>query len=270
MSEVSRSLSSSRPARQPGHETDPVAAVIKLFIIDRLVFGSVGRAFDQKDRAACPNFQGLAQRSRRPTQLQDGTLLQLESYFCSQLDLVLHIDDGLLPSHFQSERLYREDWMCAVAHDSGFGDSLSLKQYLSAYHIVVGTYASVHTIPDKQLDGYWSETQLVYSRAVLRRGPAMPPGHGTRADSNQWYDFRGQAGSQVTSRKGATGITRVSLLNGLASATKHRSSSRVASRGDAINNRGRFTGLRFKFFIVKPGSAKPRDLTIAPQMHRSC
>ncbi len=68
-----------------------------------------------------------------------------------QLDLVLHIDDGLLPSHFQSERLYREDWICAVAHDSGLGESLSLKQYLSAYHIVVGTYAGAQTIPDKQL-----------------------------------------------------------------------------------------------------------------------
>jgi DNA-binding transcriptional LysR family regulator len=68
-----------------------------------------------------------------------------------QLDLVLHIDDGLLPSHFQSERLYREDWICAVAHDSRFGDSLSLKQYLAAYHIVVGTYAGAQTIPDKQL-----------------------------------------------------------------------------------------------------------------------
>jgi DNA-binding transcriptional LysR family regulator len=68
-----------------------------------------------------------------------------------QLDLVLHIDDGLLPSHFQSERLYREDWICAVAHDSGFGDSLSLKQYLAAYHIVVGTSAGIQTIPDKQL-----------------------------------------------------------------------------------------------------------------------
>jgi len=69
----------------------------------------------------------------------------------SQLDLVLHIDDGLLPSHFQSERLYREDWVCAVARDSRFGDSLSLKQYLEASHIVVSTYAGVQTIPDKQL-----------------------------------------------------------------------------------------------------------------------
>jgi DNA-binding transcriptional LysR family regulator len=68
-----------------------------------------------------------------------------------QLDLVLHIDDGLLPSHFQSERLYREDWICAVARGSYFGDRLSLKQYLAASHIVVATYAGVQTIPDKQL-----------------------------------------------------------------------------------------------------------------------
>ena len=68
-----------------------------------------------------------------------------------QLDLVLHIDDGLLPSHFQSERLYREDWICAVARESRFGDRLSLKQYLAACHIVVSTYAGVQTIPDKQL-----------------------------------------------------------------------------------------------------------------------
>jgi DNA-binding transcriptional LysR family regulator len=68
-----------------------------------------------------------------------------------QLDLVLHIDDGLLPSHFQSERLYREKWICAVAHESRFGDFLTLKQYLAASHIVVSTYAGVQTIPDKQL-----------------------------------------------------------------------------------------------------------------------
>jgi DNA-binding transcriptional LysR family regulator len=37
------------------------------------------------------------------------------------LDLALHIDDGLLPSHFQSERLYREDWICAVAQPSPMG-----------------------------------------------------------------------------------------------------------------------------------------------------
>jgi DNA-binding transcriptional LysR family regulator len=68
-----------------------------------------------------------------------------------QLDLVLHIDDGLLPVHFHSERLYREDWVCVVARDSHFGDQLSLKQYVAASHIVVATYGGVQTIPDKQL-----------------------------------------------------------------------------------------------------------------------
>ena len=43
-----------------------------------------------------------------------------------QIDLMLHIDVALLPSHFQSERFYREDWICVVARDSPFGDRLSL------------------------------------------------------------------------------------------------------------------------------------------------
>src|SRR6201982_329197 len=68
-----------------------------------------------------------------------------------QLDLVLRNDEGLLPSHFQLERLYKEDWICAVARESHFGDRLSLKQYLAASHIVVATYEGVQTIPDKQL-----------------------------------------------------------------------------------------------------------------------
>jgi len=68
-----------------------------------------------------------------------------------QLDLILHIDQGLLPVHFQSERLYREDWICAVARDSHFGHRLSLRQYLAASHIVVAPYGGVQTIPDKQL-----------------------------------------------------------------------------------------------------------------------
>src|SRR5437868_993956 len=42
-----------------------------------------------------------------------------------QLDLILHIDYVLLPVHFHTERLYREDWVCAVARDSHFGGRLS-------------------------------------------------------------------------------------------------------------------------------------------------
>jgi DNA-binding transcriptional LysR family regulator len=68
-----------------------------------------------------------------------------------KLDLILHIDDGLLPSHFSSEKLYREDWICAVALQSKFGDRLTLKQYLAAEHLIVTTLPSVQNIPDKQL-----------------------------------------------------------------------------------------------------------------------
>src|SRR6267142_5988424 len=79
---------------------------------------------------------------------QSGTAELVER---GQLDLILHIDDGLLPSHFYSERLYREDWVCAVAKESRFGDRMQLKEYLAASHIVVGTYAGVQPIPDKQM-----------------------------------------------------------------------------------------------------------------------
>jgi DNA-binding transcriptional LysR family regulator len=68
-----------------------------------------------------------------------------------KLDLALHIDDGLLPSHFHSEKLYQEDWVCAVARESRFGNRLSLKQYLAADHLVVSTLPGVQTIPDKQV-----------------------------------------------------------------------------------------------------------------------
>jgi DNA-binding transcriptional LysR family regulator len=68
-----------------------------------------------------------------------------------QLDLAVHIDDGQLPSHLNSERLYREDWFCAVARQSAHKNGLSLKQYLAADHLVVATLAGVQTIPDKQL-----------------------------------------------------------------------------------------------------------------------
>jgi len=68
-----------------------------------------------------------------------------------KLDLIFHIDEGLLPSHLSSEKLYREDWICAVARQSKFGDRLTLKQYLAAEHLTVTTLPSVQNIPDKQL-----------------------------------------------------------------------------------------------------------------------
>jgi DNA-binding transcriptional LysR family regulator len=47
--------------------------------------------------------------------------------------------------------LYREDWVCVAARESRFGNRISINDYLSAKHIVVGTYGGVQTIPDKQV-----------------------------------------------------------------------------------------------------------------------
>jgi DNA-binding transcriptional LysR family regulator len=69
----------------------------------------------------------------------------------NQVDLILSIDDGLLASHFQSETLYREDWICAVSRANPIGDRLTLKQYVAADHLTVATLPGSQTIPDKQL-----------------------------------------------------------------------------------------------------------------------
>ena len=88
-----------------------------------------------------------------------------------KLDLILHIDDGLLPSHLSSEKLYREDWLCAVARQSKFGDRLTLKQYLAAEHLTVTTLPSVQNIPDKQLSALGakrrSSVRMPYFGAAL-------------------------------------------------------------------------------------------------------
>jgi DNA-binding transcriptional LysR family regulator len=67
------------------------------------------------------------------------------------LDLASHIDEGMMPSHIQTERLYREEWICVVSRDSHFRNHISLKEYLAAEHIVVSAWPDVQTVPDKQL-----------------------------------------------------------------------------------------------------------------------
>jgi DNA-binding transcriptional LysR family regulator len=141
-----------------------------------------------------------------------------------QLDLGLHIDDGLLPSHFQSERLYKEDWICAVARESRFGDRLPLSGQTTG--------------------GCRCKTQLLYSGALLRRGTAMPSRHRTGPYPNQRHDISYHKRSQVAAREGTARIARVSFPHGLASKTQQRSASCVASRGRAINSRSQRVTVR--------------------------
>ena len=104
---------------------------------------------------------------------QLGTADMLEH---GQLDMAFQIDDGLLPSHLLSERLYREEWICAVARDSSFDERLTLKQYLEAEHLVVSTLSNVQNIPDKQLAAIGkkrkSRIRLSYFNVALHCLPA--------------------------------------------------------------------------------------------------
>lgn len=69
----------------------------------------------------------------------------------NELDLIFLVEEGLLPSHLQSEPLYREEWLCVVAQESSFGKKLTLKQYIAAEHLTVCTLPGVQSIPDKRL-----------------------------------------------------------------------------------------------------------------------
>jgi DNA-binding transcriptional LysR family regulator len=82
---------------------------------------------------------------------QESALDQLER---GQLDLILLIEDGLLPPHLQFEPLYREEWVCLVDRDHpvfGSQDAIALESYLAHEHIAVSTLPGVQSLPEKRL-----------------------------------------------------------------------------------------------------------------------
>ncbi|MDR3669845.1 MAG: LysR family transcriptional regulator, partial [Holophaga sp.] len=68
-----------------------------------------------------------------------------------RLDLVLNADEGPMPAPFRSAVLYEEEFQCIVARESGYPEVLTLDQYLSARHVVVGVLGGQQTIPEKRL-----------------------------------------------------------------------------------------------------------------------
>jgi len=68
-----------------------------------------------------------------------------------RLDLVLNADEGPMPAPFRSAVLYEEEFSCIVAQESDYPDVLTLEQYLSARHVVVGVQGGQQTIPEKRL-----------------------------------------------------------------------------------------------------------------------
>jgi len=70
-----------------------------------------------------------------------------------RLDLLLSNDDVLVPSHLESQVLYRERWYCVVAAESRLPKRLTLERYLAEEHVTVSLLADIQTIPDKRLAG---------------------------------------------------------------------------------------------------------------------
>jgi DNA-binding transcriptional LysR family regulator len=63
------------------------------------------------------------------------------------LDLVLNADNAYPPSLLQSEVIYKEEFVCAVAAESDHMRRLTTKQSLDAEHIGISILGGSQTIP---------------------------------------------------------------------------------------------------------------------------
>jgi DNA-binding transcriptional LysR family regulator len=68
-----------------------------------------------------------------------------------RLDLLLHADDGNVPSKFPRSVILEEEFVCVVARESSYSGRLTLKQYLGASHIGVTIFGGMQTVPEKRL-----------------------------------------------------------------------------------------------------------------------
>lgn len=95
-----------------------------------------------------------------------------------QLDLVLLIDDGLLPPHLQSEPVYREEWICLVDRNHPQREPFTVETYLAQDHIAVSTLPGVQSLPEKRLSALSlrrrNAVRLPYFGAALACLPGTP------------------------------------------------------------------------------------------------
>ena len=149
---------------------------------------------------------------------QLGTADMLEH---GQLDMAFQIDDGLLPSHLQSERLYREEWICAVARDSSFGERVTLKQYLDAEHLVC-VNANKRTKYSRQtIGGNRQKTQVARKVVVLQCRVALPAGVFACSHADQRNALNREEQSSFAHCSCAIGSAGFPHPDGMASARQH-------------------------------------------------
>ena len=68
-----------------------------------------------------------------------------------RLDLLLHADDGHVPTQYPREVIFEEEFVCVVAKDSPFSSRLTAKQYLNGWHVGVTIFGGKQTIPEQRL-----------------------------------------------------------------------------------------------------------------------
>ena len=68
-----------------------------------------------------------------------------------RLDLLLHADDGHVPTQYPREVIFEEEFVCVVAKESPYSKGLTTKQYLNGWHVGVTIFDGKQTIPEQRL-----------------------------------------------------------------------------------------------------------------------
>jgi DNA-binding transcriptional LysR family regulator len=68
-----------------------------------------------------------------------------------RLDLALMTAEVPIPSHLQTEEIYREEFSCVVSTDAPYTRQLTLKQYLAAEHISVGVIDGAQGVLERRM-----------------------------------------------------------------------------------------------------------------------
>ena len=80
-----------------------------------------------------------------------------------KVDLLFHPDDSRIPSYYERQALFEDDFVCLVDRKAPFAKSLTLKQYLEATHIALSTFGGIQTLPDLTLAAKGLKRRISFS-----------------------------------------------------------------------------------------------------------
>ena len=90
----------------------------------------------------------------------DNTLHDLHR---GRLDLLLGPDDGRLPTQYERQALYEEEFVCVFDRKRPYGSKLTLAEYLEARHIAISIGNGMQTEVERRLAGSGLKTRVVFT-----------------------------------------------------------------------------------------------------------